>query len=287
MWMSQETGKLELVPPPLPGIAQTDVESTIVHIGKQSVILDSDLARFYGVETKRLNEQVKRNAAKFGEGYVFQLTKDQFAALRSQSATSKSGRGGRRYPPWVFTEHGVVMAATVLDSDQAIQASRFIVEVFVAVRRRVSRDASTAIMLAPDGDRDAPPLVKLAASGQGFAARLQQALDHVLDSVVDKERETTVREEAQHLIAESIQHLKDRLKKQGLENEEIAARVVKLLAEAEKEKAVAAKTRAEAGQLEFALIVRKLQLLLAAQRAVEHSGVDGFLDVLRGMDGND
>ena len=89
------------------GIDPTRIESAIVEIRNQRVILDSDLAKLYGVETKRLNEQVKLNTAKFGEGYAFRLTKEEFDALKSQSATSNPGRGGRRYPPWAFTEHRV------------------------------------------------------------------------------------------------------------------------------------------------------------------------------------
>lgn len=114
----------------------TKIESSIIVVRNQRVILDNDLADLYGVQTKRLNEQVKRNAERFGEKYAFQLSKNEFAGLRSQIATSKTGRGGRRYPPWVFTEHGVVMAATVLDSDKAVEASKFIVDVFVEVKNR-------------------------------------------------------------------------------------------------------------------------------------------------------
>ena len=104
-------------------IKSTDIrkiESSIIIVRNQRVIMDNDLADLYGVQTKRLNEQIKRNAERFGEKYTFQISKNEFAILRSQNATSKAGRGGRRYPPWVFTEHGVVMAATVLDSDKAV-----------------------------------------------------------------------------------------------------------------------------------------------------------------------
>ncbi len=258
------------------------VESSIVKVREQRVILDADLARLYGVETKRLNEQVKRNAAKFGDAYVFRLTKQEHDALKSQSATSKPGRGGTRYPPWAFTEHGVVMAATVLDSAQAVEASKLIVEVFVEVKQRI--DAGVGMIPGREGEPvGTAALGKLAVGGRGIE-RLQRALDHVLDSVVDVEQQKTVRDEARHLISESIQNLKDRLKKQGLENAEIEARVVKLLAETEKEKAAAAKTRAESEQIEFATIVKKLRLLLEAHRAMESAGMDRFLEVLSEMD---
>ena len=89
----------------------------------QHVILDSDLARLFDVESKRLNEQTKRNPEKF-EGFAFQVTAEEFESLRSQNATSNAGRGGRRYRPYAFTEHGVVMAATVVKSEQAIAGWR-------------------------------------------------------------------------------------------------------------------------------------------------------------------
>lgn len=257
--------------------------SSILEVRGERVILDSDLADVYGVETKRLNEQVKRNAEKFGEKYVFRLTKDEQESLRSQSATSKTGRGGRRYPPWAFTEYGVVMAATVLDSEKAIEASKFVVDVFVEVKRKLTASESKSMVAAGKADTAFSPLERLSNIGEGIGSRLQTALVHVLDSVVDSQKQSTIREEAQTLISESLAHLKERLKKQGLENAEIEARVVKLLAEAEKEKAMAAKTRAESEKLEFATIVRKLRLLLEVQRAMEHDRIDDFLDVLKEM----
>ncbi len=82
------------------------------------VILDFDVARLFGIETKHLNQQLRRNPAKF-DGFAFQLTPDEWESLRSQNVTSNAGRGGRRHPPYAFTEHGVVMAATVVTSQGA------------------------------------------------------------------------------------------------------------------------------------------------------------------------
>ncbi len=256
------------------------IEQAIRVIRDERVILDADLAALYGIETKRLNEQVKRNKTRF-EHFAFQLTPAEFAALKSQSATSKPGRGGRRTPPWAFTEHGVVMAATVLDSHQAVEASRFVVEVFVELRRRAQAGEPVLLDQNMAAGEAATSLERLSALGSGFTERLQAALEHVLDSVIDVQRQTTVREEAQTLISESVRHIKNRLQKQGIENDELAAKATKLLAEAEKDKAVAAKTRAEAEQIEFAIIVRKLRLLLEAQRAIERHSMDEFFLVLK------
>ena len=116
------------------------VEGVIQIVRGERVILDSDLARLYGVETKMLNRAIKRNRAKFPPDFMFQLTADEFAALRFQSGTSnqrhslrsqivtsKPGRGGRRYLPFACTEHGAIMAANILNSPQAVQMSVFVV----------------------------------------------------------------------------------------------------------------------------------------------------------------
>ena len=101
------------------------------------VMLDSDLAELYGVESKRINEQVKRNAKRFPEDFMFKLSKDEWKTLRSQFATSKTGSGGRTYLPHVFTEHGVLMLSSVLNSQRAIQMNIQIVRVFTHLRSLV------------------------------------------------------------------------------------------------------------------------------------------------------
>ena len=101
-------------------LSKIPVEPLIKTVRGQKVILDTDLAKIYGVATKRLNEQVKRNADRFPADFAFQLAPKEVAILRSQFATSRL-HGGRRYRPYVFTEHGAIMAATVLNSPRAVQ----------------------------------------------------------------------------------------------------------------------------------------------------------------------
>jgi len=110
-----------------------DIQKRIYAIHNKQVMLDSDLAAFYGVETRRLNEQVKRNIDRFPEEFCFRLTKTEFDSLRSQNATS-SKRGGRRYQPYVFTEQGVAMLSAILKSDRAIKVSIQIINAFVEMR---------------------------------------------------------------------------------------------------------------------------------------------------------
>jgi hypothetical protein len=115
-------------------IPKKQILKIIIVIRGENVILDSDLAKLYGVETRRLNEQVRRNIEKFPDDFMFQLTKEEFENLKSQIATSSSGWGGRRKLPFVFTEHGALQAANVLNSSQANKMSVFIVRTFVRLR---------------------------------------------------------------------------------------------------------------------------------------------------------
>jgi hypothetical protein len=118
--------------------AREQIQWAIHVIRGQRVVLDSDLAALYGVPTKRLNEQVSRNPDRFPEDFAFRLTAREFAHLKSQIATSKAGRGGRRRPPWAFTELGVAMLSSVLNSPAAVRASVEIVRAVLtgaAVRR--------------------------------------------------------------------------------------------------------------------------------------------------------
>jgi hypothetical protein len=110
------------------------VGAKILVLRNQKVIIDADLAELYGVPVKQLNQQVKRNANRFPRDFVFALTKVEHQSLRSQNVTSK-GRGGRRYLPLAFTEHGAIMAATVLNSRRAIEMSVFVVRAFVQMRQ--------------------------------------------------------------------------------------------------------------------------------------------------------
>jgi hypothetical protein len=122
------------------------IEQAILLIRGQKVMLDSDLAVLFGVETKALNRAAKRNAERFPSDFMFRLSAVETRTLRCQIGTSK-GRGGRRYPPFAFTEHGVVMAANVLNSKRAIEASVFVVRAFVQLRQLMSSHANLACKL--------------------------------------------------------------------------------------------------------------------------------------------
>jgi hypothetical protein len=110
------------------------IEEKIHLIRGQKVMLDSDLAEVYQVETRVLNQAVKRNLHRFPDDFMFQLTDEEAESLRSQAVTSNKSRGGRRYSPYAFTEHGAVMLASVLNSPTAIEASIKVVRAFVNLR---------------------------------------------------------------------------------------------------------------------------------------------------------
>jgi hypothetical protein len=122
------------------------IEDMIYLIRGQRVMLDSDLAKIYGVELKRLNEQVRRNIGRFPEDFAFQLEPQEFVNLKSQFATS-SLHGGKRKLPWVFTEHGALMLASVLNSPVAVEASVRVVRAFVLMREQLAAHKGLALKL--------------------------------------------------------------------------------------------------------------------------------------------
>jgi ORF6N domain len=120
------------------------LETRIFMVRGRSVMLDSDLAKIYGVSTSQLNQQFRRNESRFPKDFAFQLTQQEFAGLMSQIVISKTGRGGTRKLPIVFTEHGAIMLASVLNSKVAVAASVNVVRAFVSMREAISRNKKLA-----------------------------------------------------------------------------------------------------------------------------------------------
>jgi hypothetical protein len=129
-------------------IPHEHIERSILLVRGEKVILDTSLARIYGVPTFRFNEAVKRNRRRFPRDFMFRLTSDEFAALTSQIAMSKPGRGGRRTRPYAFTEHGALMAANVLNSPKAVEMSVYVIRAFVKMRAELARTQDLARRLA-------------------------------------------------------------------------------------------------------------------------------------------
>jgi len=163
-------------------LAPEAITLRIATVRSQRVIVDADLAALYGVETKRFNEAVKRNLAKFPADFMFTLTAEEFGALRSQFATSNEqapGRGGRRYAPRVFTEHGALMAATILNSPRAVEVSVYVVRAFVQLREL----AATHGELAKRLDELDQKTEALAMSHDTFSRNTRNQLKQVFDAL--------------------------------------------------------------------------------------------------------
>ena len=126
----------------LKSVTPEKIQTLIYEIRGFQVMLDSDLAKLYQIETKNLNKAAQRNVERFPEDFRFQLTDEETKCLRFQIGTSNSGAGGRRYNPWVYTEQGVSMLATVLHSEVAVQVSVSIVRAFVQMRHFISANGS-------------------------------------------------------------------------------------------------------------------------------------------------
>ncbi|HEX5176732.1 MAG TPA: ORF6N domain-containing protein [Chthoniobacteraceae bacterium] len=137
-------GSYDLYPPSPEAMSKAAIAPRIYTVRNEAVVLDSDLAVLYGVPTKRFNEQFGRNRHRFPADFAFRLTGEEFRSLRSQFATLKPGGRGqhRKYLPWVFTEHGAIMAATILSSDRAVAMSVYVVRAFVKMRRELLADAA-------------------------------------------------------------------------------------------------------------------------------------------------
>ena len=153
------------------------ITQRIVVLREQKVLLDADLAALYGVETRRLNEQVRRNRARFPEDFIFELTAEEFGNLKSQFATSSWG--GRRKLPMAFTEHGAIMAATVLNTPRAVEVSVYVVRAFVRLRELVGSHRELAKRL----DDLEEKTEALAMNHETFSRNTRNQLKQVFDAL--------------------------------------------------------------------------------------------------------
>ena len=169
----------QVVAPTAPAVES--ISLSIAALRGQRVILDSELAALYGVETKRFNEAVKRNAARFPADFMFQLTAEESDSLRSQIATlntAASGRGQhRKYLPYVFTEHGAIMAAMVLASPRAVEVSVYVVRAFVRLREAAVLHKDLAERLASLEDKTESLTMQHDTFSRNTRAQLRQVFD--------------------------------------------------------------------------------------------------------------
>ncbi len=164
------------------------IRSKIYEIRGQKVMLDYDLAEMYGVETKVLKQAVRRNIGRFPADFMFELTKEEFDLLRSQFVTSK-GRGGTRYLPFAFTEQGVAMLSSVLNSETAIQINIGIIRAFVSVRQMIAAN---------------PMAMRLATLEKNFE-ELKQDLEEIFSDYNDINEDTRAQLDAINIALADLQ----------------------------------------------------------------------------------
>lgn len=164
------------------------IRSKIYEIRGQKIMLDYDLAELYGVETKALKQAVRRNVGRFPADFMFVLTKEEFDLLRSQIVTSK-GRGGTRYMPFAFTEQGVAMLSSVLNSETAIQINISIIRAFVSVRQMIS----------------ANPIAKRLSTLEKNFEELKQDLEEIFSDYNDINEDTRAQLDAINIALADLQ----------------------------------------------------------------------------------
>lgn len=226
------------------------IRSQIVTLRGRAVMLDADLAALYCTSTMRLNQQVKRNIARFPDMFAFQLTSEEFANLKSQNVISSSGHGGRRKAPWAFTEHGVAMAATVLTSPRAVEVLQLIIDVFVDTRQQMLSGAAAR----NESGRHRKRLASI-------YKKLEQFSEVILDVEINKRDRTTVRDEAEALTTSVLDAVKAHLADKQVRNEEVIAEIHRKMAETDKLRAEARKVHAEADALDIKNLRDRFELM--------------------------
>ena len=163
--------------PTTPTALAPHVAQRILTLRDQRVMLDSDLAELYGVQTKVLVQAIKRNAERFPVDFMFRLSSEEFANLRSQFVTSSSGYGGRRYPPYAFTEQGVAMLSSVLNSSRAIAVNIEIMRAFVQVRALAATHQDLAKQLAQLQEKTEALAMSHDTLGRATRSQLKQVFE--------------------------------------------------------------------------------------------------------------
>jgi ORF6N domain len=174
-----------------PSLALETITQRIFILREQKVLLDADLAALYGVDTRRLNEQVRRNRDRFPQDFIFELTRDEFNNLMSQFATSSliaendepASHGGRRKLPMAFTEHGAIMAATVLSSPRAVEVSVYVVRAFLKLRELVATHQGLAKRLDALEAKLQEKTESLAMQHDTFSRNTRAQLKQVMDAL--------------------------------------------------------------------------------------------------------
>ena len=248
------------------------------------VALDADIAERFGTKTGPFNQTIRRNIDRFSEDFAFQLTAQEWDDLKSQDVIS-TGHGGRRTAPWAFSEHGVVMAGTLLRTETAIAASRIIVRSFVAARH--------AEALLPEGTNlplqidfaQRLPTAEGKSAAHVLARRAAGMIDRILDTIANDEESTSLRQEGRAILTKSLGAIRADLDAKGIANEKTVAEIRKTLTEIEAIDTDIIARQIEADHRRLAYLAKQMQLVIAAQTYLETGEATGFLETLRAISG--
>lgn len=256
----------------------------VLLIRGEPVVLAARVAAAFGVATREVNQAVTRNSEKFGDAHTFEPTEQEVAGLTSLGVIPKPGRGGSRALPRVFTHKGVARLATVMSSPQALAATDRIIDTFIAVHQAIASGRKTLQLQRPS------PL--LAATGAQVSALRQKVLDAlngVLDTVIDPRRKLTVRDELGEVGSNALSSLKEHLRTTGLNNEKIQAETLLVLEQAseirDRRVAQTMKSQAETERLRLENLEKQISIvrqLLILTEETEPNPVtelfDGFIE---------
>ena len=245
--------------------------SLIYTVRGQRVILDADVAEFYGKSTSAVNQQRSRNQSNFPGTYAFQLTQDEWDGLKSQFVISRS-HGGRRTLPWAYTEHGFAMISTRLRGEKAAYLSRIIIDTFISYRRGTLPQERTLV----------------GSTAESHRARIQNAIYKQMELLLATELPTgeTVASELKSITKSAIGRVKAVLDAPGIKNEKISAEIKKLEAETEKLYAEAQKTNAEAASIWADVYKKRLDMIVQLREMAAQLERDDAVALLDGSFGD-
>ena len=262
-----------------PLVPAQQADFAVYLIRGEHVVLDAAVAQGFGTTTKRVNQAVSRNPEKFSDAHAFQLTDEEFAALRSQLVTSNTGRGGPRYAPHVYTAKGVARLATVLDTPEALRATDLIIDTFLQVREQVANGKTAVAIKQPSRLRGEP-----ATNFDKLRAKLLDAVNALLETVIDTANKKNVREVGQDMTSGAIENIRQRLRAKGLENTKLEADTMLVVAQAEKVYAETRKAHAEAETVEIENFRKRIETVKALRDLVMESEPNQLVQILTRFD---
>lgn len=183
------------------------------------VMLASDVAEAFGVETRQVVQNIKNNPLKLPSRYAFELTDDEQEALRSSGVIPKAGRGGSRALPWVLTQKGVVRLATIMESPRALEATDLVIDVFTEVMTQIAQGKRELTVANPS--RLAPP--EDPGALDKLRKQIARAIDNLLETTIDPKAGTTVRDELADLGSTAVSHFKEMMRAKKISNEKVEA----------------------------------------------------------------